>query len=139
MNCPFCDPKDRVLKENPSAYIMLSNPRRVEGHFLVIPKRHIEKPWEMTQEESKDLFDLIKFVQERVVKKVATGCDTRQSYRPFVAQDGRTKMNHVHYHVVARNPGDRLAELDKMAKTLFEDLSQEEHDRIAMLFREAEN
>ena len=42
--CPFCDPKDRILKSNKTAQALLSSPRKTAGHFLVMPKRHVEKP-----------------------------------------------------------------------------------------------
>ncbi len=133
MNCPFCDPAQRMLKENEHAAAILSNPRRMPGHFLVIPKRHVEKPWEITDEELLDIFSLIKFVQQKIVPALAEGCDVRQHYRPFVP-DSKHKVAHVHYHVMPRSPQDRLYELMEVRDhELFEDLSQEEHDRIAKL------
>jgi hypothetical protein len=38
VDCPFCSPKDRVLKSNKHALVLLSNPRKTAGHFLVMPK-----------------------------------------------------------------------------------------------------
>jgi diadenosine tetraphosphate (Ap4A) HIT family hydrolase len=131
--CPFCDPRERVLKENALAFALLSNPRRMPGHFLVIPKRHVEKPWEITEEETRDIFELIKFIQQRIVPAIGEGCDVRQHYRPFLPQ-GRTKINHIHYHVMPRNFKDRLYEIcESRDSELFEDLTPEEHDRIAKL------
>lgn len=131
MSCPFCEPKQRVLKENKNAYALLSNPRKVEGHFLVIPKRHIEKPWELTDEELKDVFDLIKFVQQRIVPTFTEGVDIRQNYRPFVPE-GTTKVNHIHYHIFPRSKKDALY-AHSTEDDLWDQLSQEEHDRIAKL------
>jgi len=34
-NCPFCNGKERIVKENEHAYALLSNPRKVPGHTLV--------------------------------------------------------------------------------------------------------
>jgi len=45
IDCPFCNPQERVLLENGQAQAILSDPRKVPGHFLVMPKRHVEKPW----------------------------------------------------------------------------------------------
>jgi len=133
MDCPFCEPKERVLKENERAYVMLSNPRRMEGHFLIIPKRHVEKPTEVTDEEITDIFKLVKLVQEKILGVLADGTDVRQHYRPFLPQ-GRTKVDHVHYHVMPRNFKDRMfTEVEFNDAALFVDLDQNEHDRIAKL------
>ncbi len=133
MNCPFCEPKQRVLKENTHAYLMLSNPRRMEGHFLVIPKRHIELPWEVTKEEIVDIFELIKFVQQRLVPFLGEGTRVQQNYMPFLP-DSKFKVAHTHYHVMPRNFKDKMYELVDVHDTaLFEDLSVEEHTKIAKL------
>src|SRR5689334_13658505 len=58
-NCPFCNSKERIVKQNELAQVVLSNPRKVPGHFLVLPKRHVEKPWELTSDEITSIFELI--------------------------------------------------------------------------------
>jgi len=131
--CPFCNPKQRILKENERAYVLLSDPRRVEGHFLVIPKRHIEDPREITNEEILDVFELIKFVQGKIIGVLGDGCRVQQNYMPFMP-DSQYKVAHMHYHVVPRSNKDRIYQLVDIHDTqLFEKLSEEEHDRIAKL------
>ena len=121
------------MKENNFAYVMLSNPRRVEGHFLVIPKRHVEVPTDITDEEITDLFKLVKFVQERLIGALGVGTRVQQNYMPFLP-DSRLKVSHMHYHVLPRNFKDRIYELVDVHDTqLFEELSKEEHDRVARL------
>ena len=133
MNCPFCNAKDRILKENERAFVILSNPRRVEGHFLVVPKRHVEDPTQITDEEIVDVFRLVRFVQSRVIGVLGEGTNVRQNYMPF-RPDGRIKVSHTHYHVLPRSNEDRLWQLvDRHDTQTFEDLSHEEHDRIAKL------
>ncbi len=131
MNCPFCDPKEKVLKDNNLAYAMLSNPRKMPGHFLVIPKRHVEKPWELERDEVLDLFKLISFVEQRLVPAIAHGVDLRQHYRPFVKQS-RVKVDHIHYQIVPRSLDDQI-HLHNTEDEMWEDLTQDEHDRIAKL------
>jgi diadenosine tetraphosphate (Ap4A) HIT family hydrolase len=106
-NCPFCHLDDRVLKENKRANAFLSNPRKVPGHFLVAPKRHLEKPWELTGEELADVFELLFFIERKLVSKLGEGADIRQNYRPFLKQ-GRLKVDHVHFHVYPRYNEDYL-------------------------------
>ncbi len=99
----------------------------------MIPKRHVEKPWEMNGEEASAVMELIFFVQKKFEQKLGGGSNVRENYMPFLPQ-GRTKVNHVHYHVWPRQFEDRMYQLvDKHDKQLFEDLSEEEHDRAAKL------
>lgn len=131
MDCPFCNLNQRVLRENDLAIVLLSNPRKMPGHFLIVPKRHVEKPWELSSDELLAVFDLVFFVQKRVTEKLAKGADVRQNYRPFLPQ-GRLKVDHVHYHVMPRDFEDELYDrVEKHETDLFADLSDDEHDEIA--------
>lgn len=133
-SCPFCELKQRILVENDHAYLLLSNPRKVEGHTLVIPHRHVERPWELNAEELAGIFALVRLAQERLLGAFATGIDTRQHYRPFLPES-RFKVNHVHFHVLPRTFEDALyASGDVNESKLFADLSAEEHDRVAAIF-----
>lgn len=96
--CPFCNLGERVLVENDHANLFLSNPRKVEGHVLVAPKRHIEKPWEMSDDELIAVFSLIKVAQHRLIAEFGGGTDVKQNYQPFMKQ-GRVKVDHTHYHI----------------------------------------
>jgi len=130
--CPFCNLRERVLKENGFANLFLSNPRKVTGHFLVTPKRHIEKPWEMTKQEIQAIFELVSFAQKRLTERVSEGCDVLQHYRPFMKQD-RIKVNHIHYHIIPRGFNDKIYQKVEKYETeaLFEDLTDDEHNNMA--------
>lgn len=132
-DCPFCEPKDRVLKENTHAQVLLSNPRKVPGHFLVVPKRHLEKPWELTHEELTDIFDLIFFIEQKIIGKLGDGCDVRQNYRPFM-QQSQLKINHTHFHVIPRAFEDYIyAVAEKYESDLFAELDPAERDAVTKL------
>lgn len=134
-DCPFCTLHQRVLKENEHAAVLLSNPRKVPGHFLVIPKRHVEKPWKLTSEELQGVFELVFFVQQKVAEKLSEGCDVRQHYRPFLPPS-KFKVDHVHYHVVPRNFEDKIYEkCEQFEKQLFEDLGEEEFDEMSKILK----
>lgn len=134
INCPFCSPKDQILKENELAFVMLSNPRKVRGHFLIIPKRHVEKPWELTREELIAVFGLVGDVQKKILEKFSKGCDVRQNYRPFLKQS-KLKVDHVHYHALPRDFEDRMYRaVEKFETDLFEDLPDAEYEETARLF-----
>jgi len=131
--CPFCNSEDRRVLENKLAYAMLSNPRLVPGHFLVIPKRHIVKPWELTQQELLAVFELVFKLQKAISRNLANGADVRQHYRPFLKQS-RIKVDHVHYHVLPREFKDKLyRKVQYREAEIFEDLTDEEAERIIKL------
>lgn len=135
-NCPFCHLDDRVLKQNKHAQAFLSNPRKVPGHFLVTPKRHIEKPWDMSKEELSDVFELLFFIEQRLVSKLGEGADIRQNYRPFMKQ-GRLKVDHVHFHIYPRYNEDYLYQVaEKYETDLFTDLDPAETEEFARLLED---
>jgi diadenosine tetraphosphate (Ap4A) HIT family hydrolase len=135
-NCPFCGSKDRILKENATAQVILSDPRKVPGHFLVIPKRHVEKPWELSDEEVQGIFELIFFIEQRIVGKLGDGCDIRQNYRPFLRQS-RLKVDHVHFHVIPRANEDYIYTVsEKFESDLFAKLDDAEREAVSKLLED---
>lgn len=134
-DCPFCDPTDRVLKQNRHAQVILSNPHKVPGHFLIIPKRHVTKPWELKNEELIDIFELIFFIEKKIIGKLGDGVDVRQNYRPFMKQS-RLKVDHVHFHAYPRSLEDYLYKVVEQYETqLFADLDDAEAKAVADLLK----
>jgi ATP adenylyltransferase len=132
--CPFCNLGERILLENEHANLFLSNPRKVEGHVLVTPKQHVEKPWEMGDEELIAVFSLIKIAQHKLIAEFGAGVDLKQNYRPFMKQ-GRVKVDHIHYHVYPRTNEDELyQQVERHETPLFVDLSEDEETRTSNLF-----
>jgi len=135
-NCPFCNFKpSEVLKSNDHALVVLSNPRKVPGHILVLPKRHIEEPWQLTSDELTDIFKLIFFVEQRVLGKLGDGVDIRQNYRPFKKQD-ELKKNHVLFHVVPRSRDDYIyTASERFERDLFAELDTLERKEVEKLLQ----
>jgi len=137
MECPFCNldkEESRTLRKGKFSTVILSNPRLMKGHCLVIPNRHIEKPWELKPDELQDIFENIFWVQQKLLNSLATGTDVRQNYRPFLAE-GRTKVNHLHFHVLPRTNDDELyKESMQYEKNLFQDMSDAERQKMRQLF-----
>lgn len=132
-DCPFCDPRDRVLKENEHAILILSNPRKVPGHILVLPRRHIEEPWQLTADELTDVFKLIFFAEQRILGKLGDGVDIRQNYRPFKKED-ELKKNHVLFHVIPRAKDDYIWSVSEhYERDLFADLDDLERKEVEKL------
>lgn len=133
VGCPFCDPLERIVKENASAQVLLSDPRKVPGHILVMPKRHVEQPWDLTPLELQDVFELIFFIEQKIIGKLGDGCDIRQNYRPFMGQSA-LKIDHVHFHVVPRALEDYIYNVsEKFESDLFAELDDLERDAVTKL------
>jgi diadenosine tetraphosphate (Ap4A) HIT family hydrolase len=133
-HCPFCalllNPDKRVLGDYSYSIVIFSDPRLMPGHLLVIPKRHVEKITELSNEEKVEIFHLIEEYQEKILQKLASGCDIRQHYRPFMKQ-GRLKVNHLHFHLQPRENEDLLYDkVQRYETVIFENLASEELDRL---------
>jgi diadenosine tetraphosphate (Ap4A) HIT family hydrolase len=139
MECPFCNinlEKTRILKDGKFVRVIFSNPCLMSGHLLVIPKRHAEKISDLNKNEQEELFKTIVEFQEKILDKVASGCDIRQNYRPFQKQD-RLKINHLHFHLYPRELFDELYKKCQIfEKNIFKDLSLEELDEMFRIFSE---
>ena len=137
MDCPFCNinsEKTRILKDKKFVRVIFSNPRLMPGHLLIVPKRHIEKLSELNKEEQKELFETIIEFQEKILSKVASGCDIRINYRPFQKQDN-LKVNHLHVHLCPRELFDELYDKCQIfEKDIFKDLPPEELDKMLKNF-----
>jgi len=123
-----------MLKEGRYAYVIFSNPRLMPGHLLVIPKRHIEgRLEELSKEERDEIMDFLLEFQAKILEKLASGCDIRQNYKPYV-KNNTTHVNHLHFHLHPREYGDELHEkADTHRKPLYKDLPEEEKERLFSL------
>jgi ATP adenylyltransferase len=133
MECPFCEidkEKTKIIKQGKHCYVCFSNPRLMPGHLLVISKRHVEKISELNKEEREELIDFVVEYQDKIADNVEEGCDIRQNYRPFQAQDG-FKLDHLHIHLQPREFEDELYKKSQIfEKDIFKSLTQEEINRI---------
>lgn len=138
MACPFCPgkiEKDRVVETRTFVTVLLSNPRLMPGHLLVVPKRHVEKLSELPEEERKELFETTIIYQEKILHAIAAGCDIRQHYRPFQKQD-HLKVDHLHMHLQPRELFDELYEQCQVhATNVFKALSDKEAKRMLQVLR----
>ncbi len=102
-NCPFCDLGPRVVASNDLAAAVRDKEPASKGHTLVIPKRHCESFFDLTNEEVRACFALLG--QERV-KIVA-------EFHPdgfnIGVNDGAAagqSIGHTHWHLIPRYHGD---------------------------------
>ena len=109
MTCPFCSlnpERNTVIESRKNCFVMFSNPRLMEGHLLIIPKKHVERLSELNGNEKKELLEIVIEFEEKLLK-IFPGCDIRQNYRPFVKQ-GDYKVDHLHIHLQPRTLEDEL-------------------------------
>ena len=117
-------------------YVIFSNPRIMPGHLLVVSKRHISRLSEMTEEEKKELLDLLVEFEEKILTKLSSGCDIRQNYKPYV-DNSKTSVRHFHFHLYPRNLNDEVHQvIDPCQKPLYRDLPEEEKERLFKLLVE---
>lgn len=135
IGCPFCNPLSRVVKSNDTAQVLLSDPRKVPGHILVTTKEHIEKPWELKPKELQDIFELIFFVEKKIIGKLGDGADIRQNYRPFMKQS-ELKLDHIHFQIIPRSFQDYLYQkVDKYETDIFAELDDLEREEVTKLLK----
>ena len=137
-DCPFCTidhEVTRIVREYEHVLVILSNPRLVPGHCLVIPRRHVLRLSELRSEERVALFDAVVEMQDMIVARFVKGCDIREHYRPFLSQSN-VKVDHVHIHLQPRALEDELYKRSqKYEQTLWQPLTKEECERFVVLYQ----
>lgn len=137
--CPFCNPSGistRVIKRSRNVLVLLSDPRIMPGHLLVVPKRHVEKLSELTRRERHDILDSVIDFQERLLSRFAPDCGLTQHYRPFQREDG-LKVNHLHIHLEPRRYHDKLyRKCQIFEKPLFRRPSNKEVNKLCRMLRD---
>ncbi len=138
MECRFCKiktEKTRIIEETQNTFVVLSNPRLMPGHVLVIPRRHVLKLSELNQQELNELIEKVIEYQEKIISKIAKGCDIRQNLRSFQKEDD-LKVDHLHIHLQPRELYDELYEKCQIyEKSVFKKLSEKEKEEIIKLLR----
>ena len=100
--CPFCDPEvieRQKVYENDLILVLYTHKPVTEGHCLIIPKRHVERFEELSEQEAIQLFHAVQKVDQAVEKTLGT--------RPYIllqkngSQVGQS-VPHVHVHYIPR-------------------------------------
>lgn len=138
MPCPFCqivaEKSKRILRKSPATITVLSDPRLMPGHLLVIPKRHVQKLSELTDGQRAELMNETILAEERLLTKFP-GCDISQHFRPFIP-DNPLKVSHLHMHVRPRSLDDELyLKVQKFERDVFAPTSAAEEEEYRWLLR----
>lgn len=104
--CVFCDPDVRrkeAFYEDETNIALINIKPAVEGHVLLMPKRHVEGFIELTEKEVADMFSSVRKIYS-ILKKAYNAVAFN-----LVIQDGPEagqSINHLHLHICPRVRGD---------------------------------
>ena len=104
-DCIFCNLEtSRIEKENQFALSFKDLYPVTEGHTLVIPKRHVQSFFDLTEEERSSILDLLVIQKEELMANdsLITGFNLGINDG---ADSGQTVM-HCHVHLIPRRKGD---------------------------------
>lgn len=104
-NCPFCSiANESIILENELAMVIADKFPVVEGHSLVIPKRHIASFFELWQPEVNACMSLLSELRSGMRNE-----DSRiLSFNVGVndGEDAGQTIPHCHWHLIPRRSGD---------------------------------
>lgn len=104
-NCPFCfqSESDRIILKTDLSIAILDGYPVSPGHTLIIPRRHVQTYFDLSEDEQIDLWHL--------VNSAKTYLDN--IYHPSgyniginVGEDAGQSVFHVHIHLIPRYHGD---------------------------------
>ena len=104
-NCKFCEiySEKKFDFENELAFAFWDANPVSKGHIIFMTKRHVENFFETTEEEKRDLFELIDKIKNIIDEKYKpTGYNIGINCG---VSAGQTVM-HVHVHLIPRYDGD---------------------------------
>jgi len=102
--CIFCGPKDYVIEKTKYSFSMLNIYPYNNGHVMVSPVRHVKSLEHLTQEEMRDLMELVVKTKKVLDKKLKPhgyniGFNVGKA-------GGAGFAGHMHIHIVPRWIGD---------------------------------
>jgi histidine triad (HIT) family protein len=114
MDCVFCKIivgtiSAKKLYETPNSLAFLDAFPLARGHTLVIPKNHYAKVQDMSESDSKDLFETVKILARKL--------ESISSSSLIAIHNGKEsgqEIPHVHVHVVPRNFTDGAGPIHSM-------------------------
>jgi histidine triad (HIT) family protein len=115
-DCPFCNQQvleRQLIAENENLAMLVDFAPVIEGHLLIIPKRHIQKAHEMSNVEWTSMDDMIK--KAVFLFQKALGSDQYILLEKNGPSAGQT-VPHVHFHVLPM-PTNEIA--DSLKHTLY--------------------
>ncbi len=106
-DCIFCkiakgEIKTEIIYENDNFVVFPDANPKVEGHCLVVPKKHFANILDLPQSLGSELIEAIKGVAEIKLKQGAQGFNIVQNNGKMAGQ----VVEHIHFHLLPRKKGD---------------------------------
>lgn len=103
-NCPFCSLYDQIQYETENVVAIPDKYPVTKYHTLIIPKRHVESYFEMTDLEHMDCINLINAIKVILCKldETITGFNVGTN----IGEDAGQTVFHCHIHLIPRRKGD---------------------------------
>jgi diadenosine tetraphosphate (Ap4A) HIT family hydrolase len=102
-DCLFCSFERKIICENVSTFAVYDRFPVSNGHVLIIPKRHSENYFEMSQKEQISAWLMVNFIKSYIQKKYNVE-NFNVGFNVGTAA-GQT-IFHTHIHVIPRYSGD---------------------------------
>ena len=101
--CPFCKKIEKVA-ENNSVFAIKDNYPVTDGHHLIIPVRHTENYFSMSEVERSNAMELIRILKNQLEESDPSITGFNIGMNSGVSA-GQTIM-HSHIHLIPRRDGD---------------------------------
>ncbi len=102
--CPFCElPEERIRIEGEHGLVVRDGFPVAHGHLLVVPTRHVESVFHLSQEEQDELWSLTARARGLLIREIRPEGFTIGVNDGLAA--GQT-VPHAHIHVIPRYIGD---------------------------------
>lgn len=109
--CQFCRYQDlslQLLYVTPTWVAMVSRRPLSRGHLIIFPRRHVTNPGNLTANESRSLFRLIKKTSSQITNRF--GCSGWHILMNYGKSAGQS-IEHIHFHLVPRYATEKRSPL----------------------------
>ena len=102
--CPFCDVASKRILECNALVLAIADAYPVSaGHTLIVPRRHVVDFFELTVEEIRSVYRMLRVMRYRLHRTMApAGYNIGVNVAPTAGQT----ISHTHIHLIPRYPGD---------------------------------
>jgi len=102
--CVFCDLKDKyIIAEKDNVVLTVALYPYIDGHLLIVPRRHIKSTKELTRKEKLAVFALLKR-GEGLLRKEKGDKNFWFLVREGEGVKAGKTVNHLHFHLLPYNP-----------------------------------
>lgn len=121
-NCIFCkiingEEPARIIYENENVICFLPKTIQVYGHTLVVPKKHYQDLYDITEDILCKLIKTVQFLTKEYKTKIgATGMNVLHAS----GKDGQQSVFHFHFHLLPRFKDDGLDTWPQLPKKDFD-------------------